>query len=70
MRLGAGDAGEEVSSAHRSPPEATDTIFVLLSAVNSEQSLYRRGAGGHADAAMAGPHDRRFAGILAAGIHS
>ena len=41
MRLGAGDAGEEVSSLHRLPPEAADTIFVLLSAVNSEQSLYR-----------------------------
>ncbi|MGC6585012.1 bacterio-opsin activator [Paenibacillus sp. Dod16] len=36
-----GVLGEEVSSLHRLPPEAADTIFVLLSAVNSEQSLYR-----------------------------
>lgn len=33
--------GEEVSLLHQLPPEAGDTIFVLLSAVNSEQSLYR-----------------------------
>ncbi|MGG4108099.1 bacterio-opsin activator [Paenibacillus lautus] len=35
-----GMLGEEAFSLHRLPPEA-DTIFVLLSAVNSEQSLYR-----------------------------
>ncbi|ANY72777.1 bacterio-opsin activator [Paenibacillus ihbetae] len=33
--------GEEASSLHQLPPEAADTIFVLLSAVNSEHSLYR-----------------------------
>lgn len=36
-----GMLGEGVSSLHRLPPEAADTIFVLLSAVNSEQTLYR-----------------------------
>ncbi|MGG4343612.1 bacterio-opsin activator [Paenibacillus lautus] len=36
-----GMLGEEASLLHRLPPEAADTIFVLLSAVNSEQSLYR-----------------------------
>lgn len=33
--------GEEAFSLHELPLEAADTIFVLLSAVNSEHSLYR-----------------------------